>query len=70
MNQHEKEIDDFVNSHVECQIAGYGESYCRKECWRFAMRQYGTILTLEAVIDRAMELYGEIIKRSLTSQNQ
>ncbi len=64
MNDHEKEVKGFVAIQLNCLKNDFGESYCRKECWRFAMRHYGTMLMLEAVIDRAMELYGEIIKQS------
>ena len=60
------DTEQFIQQELKMIREGFELSQIRGEVWRRVSRECLGILTLDAIILRSMEVYGEIIKRSVT----
>jgi len=56
-------VEKFIIQEIEKIKRDFGLSQIRDEVWVYVAENNFGILKLDAMIDRSMELYGEIIKR-------
>ena len=58
------EAEEFITKKIEMINSDYGLSQIRNEVWEYVAEDSMGILNINAMIDRSMELYAEIIKRA------
>ena len=56
-------VEEFISIEIEKIKGNFGLSQIRNEVWVYVAEKNFGVLKLDAIIDRSMELYGEIIKR-------
>ena len=57
-------MNEWIEQRVKMINEGFSLDQIQRECWEWCLREYIGILTLDATICRAMQLYSEVIKRS------
>jgi len=60
------DTEEFIQQELKMIREGFDLCQIRDDVWVRVSREAVGILTFEATIRRSMELYGEIIKRSVT----
>lgn len=62
-------MEDYINEKVKMIKDGFELSQIRSEVWHYLLNEHCTSLRLDSIIDRSMELYAEIVKRSSSQNN-
>jgi len=57
------ELDKFIKMQLDMLDQQFSEAQVRNEVYRYVFKNSIPNLTIDAMIDRCMELYAEIIKR-------
>ncbi len=57
------DVSDFIDKQVEMLKSQFGKQQIRDNVWQYVAGNGMGIIKLDAMIDRSMEVYGEIMKR-------
>jgi heterodisulfide reductase subunit A-like polyferredoxin len=55
-------MKDFIRLKIEMLKDGYSLEQIKKECWQYALKEGIGVLTIDATIQLAMEIYASVIK--------
>jgi hypothetical protein len=57
------DANDFIDKQVQMLKNQFGKQQIRNNVWQYVAENGMGIIKLDAMIDRSMEVYGEIMKR-------
>ena len=56
-------MEDFINAKVKMIKDGFEYSEVREDVWRHILNKNCTSMRLDSIVDHAMQVYAEIVKR-------